>query len=264
MSRMTSLLLGLRSRGGGPRWLGVLVLVVMLLTLGWLGAQAAPLLRAAMLPAATEREHVDDAARLQRFAEALAAHGSQVNGRSLFFVPPRPRPPRPEVVVDTSPREPPKPTRYGGPAITALVNNQVWFNAGQRVRLGESGRGVKIVSMNAPWSARIEWQGVEFDVDLFQRDSVVTPPYSDRLDAARPAGHRARHHRPRSLLRASRRPKDRPGPLPPLRPPLRPRPIPAHLRMIPHEPDPDPEPDDPSDEPHTEPAAPPAPEPEAS
>ncbi|MBX3403684.1 MAG: hypothetical protein KF699_09780 [Phycisphaeraceae bacterium] len=263
MSRMTSLLLGLRSRGGGPRWLGALVLVVVLLTLGWLGAQAAPLLRAAVLPAPTEREQVDDAARLQRFAEALAAHGSQVNGRSLFFVPPRPRPPRQDVVVDTTPREPPKPTRYGGPAITAMVNNQVWFNDGQRVRLGESGRGVKIVSMNAPWSARIEWQGVEFDVDLFQRDSVVTRPVLGQgstllapQDAA-PASSPAQP--PSSEPPAQPSPAASPsGPASPAADPGAPPDDPAH------DPDPDPEPDDPSDEPHNDPAAPPAPEPEAS
>jgi hypothetical protein len=233
----------------------------MALTLVWVGVQAAPLIRATMLPAPTEREQVDDASRLQRFADALAEHGAQVNGRSLFFVPPRPRPPRQEVAIDTTPREPPRPTRYGGPAITAMVNNQVWFNDGQRVRLGESGRGVKVVSMNAPWSAKIEWQGVEFDVDLFQRDTVVTRPAlgqgstllapADQTPAPSPT--------PSTGARRDASPSAAPAPsgAQPVPPP------PTDPAQEP-EPGPEPEPEDPSSEPLAEPAAAPAPEPEAS
>lgn len=257
MSRMTSLLLGLRSRGGGPRWLGALAVCAIVLTLAWIGAQAAPLIRAAMLPAPTQREQVDDEARLQRFADALAAHGAQVKGRSLFFVPPRPRPPRVEVAVDDTPREPPRPTRYGGPAITAMVNNQVWFNDGQRVRLGESGRGVKVVSMNAPWSARIEWQGVEFDVDLFQRDSVVARPVRNDgtsllipSGAAEPASAPPTPAPPATAAEPAPAPATPPAAAPPAPPP--PAPEPSH--------EPEPEPDDP----HTDPSDPPATDPEAS
>ncbi len=176
MSRMTSLILGLRSQAGGPRWLGSAMAVLIAITLGWLVWHAWPVFRASRLPARPAEASRTDEQRRTDFAAALKKHQERVDGRSLFFVPPRPRPPRPEFVEDTTPREPPKPTRYGGPSITAMVNGQVWFNDGQRVKVGESGRNLRVVSASAPWSARIEWEGVEFDVDFFQRDSSVIRP----------------------------------------------------------------------------------------
>ena len=173
MSRMTSLILSLRDRSGGPRWLGICMLVLITLTLAWLAVQAIPVIRTAQLPARPESALRTDEQRLEEFAAELSNHRAMVDGRSMFFVPPRPRPPRVEQIVDDTPRERPKPSRYGGPSIVAMVNGAVLFSDGQRVKLGESGRGVKIVSMSPPWSARIEWEGVEFDVDLFQRDSTV-------------------------------------------------------------------------------------------
>lgn len=271
MSRMTSLLLSMRAPGGGPRWLGALMLIVVFATLAFAAVQGYPLARAAMLPAATEQVQVADEVRLKNFADALSVQSEQVNGRSLFFVPPRPRPPRVEVAVDDTPREPPKPTRYGGPAITAMVNNQVWFNDGQRVPLGQSGRGVKVVSMNAPWSARIEWQGVEFEVDLFQRDQVVARPVRDSAGSLLTPPESTGEHAPVPPIPVRPdAPREVPG-TPATNPSTPPPPQPAPEPEPSPEPEPAPEPG--SDEPGAPPSEPepdpvpepsPAPEPEAS
>lgn len=120
--------------------------------------------------AAPDREE----AQIEAFRRSLEEHIAQVDGRSLFFTPGPPRPPRVEPqVVDSRPREPLAPTRYGGPSIIAMVNGAVWFSDGQRLEPGQSGRGVEVVSMDPPWRANVRWQGGEFDVLLFARDGIV-------------------------------------------------------------------------------------------
>ena len=44
---------------------------------------------------------------------------------------------------------------------------------------GEGKRGIRVVSTSAPWSARVEWKEVEFDVELFKR---TTERYLDPLE----------------------------------------------------------------------------------
>ena len=186
MSRMTSLLLGLRSQAGGPRWLGACMAALIALTLGWSAWHAWPVVRAARLPAKGEGAERTDDDRREAFAATLRAQQAQVDGRSMFFNPPRPLPARP-AFTDTSPRAPVKPSRYGGPAIIAMVNGSVLFADGQRVKTGESGRGVKVVSLSVPWSAKLEWDGVEFDVELFQRDSTIRPASHSEITPLTPA-----------------------------------------------------------------------------
>jgi hypothetical protein len=67
-----------------------------------------------------------------------------------------------------------------------MVNGAVMFADGQRVRIGESGRNVRVVSASPPWSARLEWDGVEFDVELFQRDATVVRAVDRSFDDATP------------------------------------------------------------------------------
>ena len=186
MSRMTGLLLGLRRRAGGPRWLGACMAALIALTIGWCFWHAWPVVRAARLPAMDSGAQRTDDDRLAEFSATLRAQQAQIDGRSMFFIPPRPRPPRPEY-TDTAPRVPIKPSRYGGPAIIAMVNGSVLFADGQRVRMGESGRGVKVVSLSVPWSAKVEWEGIEFDVELFQRDSTIRPASHSDITPLTPA-----------------------------------------------------------------------------
>jgi hypothetical protein len=248
---MTTLLLGLRNRSGGPRWLGIAMLALLAGTFIWLAMQAWPVLQTAQLPDKPADADRTDADRLGEFAANLDRFKAQVDGRSLFYIPPRPPPPRIDPVVDNTPREAPKPTRYGGPSIIAMVNGAVMFSDGQRVKIGESGRNVKVVSISAPWSARLEWQGVEFDVELFQRDSAVvrTSHASSEPSVLTPAPERRPAPAPPSAPPAASPPSASPAAPPPAEPASDPEP----------EPEPEPEPD-PEPEP-TEPASPSNPEP---
>jgi hypothetical protein len=110
----------------------------------------------------------------------LARAQSRIDGRSLFFVPSAPPPPAPPPRPGTGeppppPPPPPAPTRYGGPEIVALINDTVWLEGGEILSLDDSADGVTVLAVNAPWSARLLWREVEFDVSLFGRDEVVYP-----------------------------------------------------------------------------------------
>jgi hypothetical protein len=115
---------------------------------------------------------------------------AQVDGRSLFFVPAAPPPPPPPPQKDEGPRPTPKPTTYRGPLLVAMVNDTAWFgkdtgDSGPNDKIvsvlsvgGPEVRGVKLLELNPPWSATVEWQGVEFDVPLLAPDTIVNkqPP----------------------------------------------------------------------------------------
>ncbi|MEO1130199.1 MAG: hypothetical protein AAFX05_10910 [Planctomycetota bacterium] len=111
--------------------------------------------------------------RLEKFNEQQAREIARLKGRSMFYVPPPPTEQEPEPepepeVVDTGP--PPKPTRYAGPDVVAVVNGQIWFDNDRVLNVGDEGGGVRVVSAeNAPWTVRVEWREVEFDVELFER-----------------------------------------------------------------------------------------------
>jgi len=112
--------------------------------------------------------------RLEIYAGEMDQRLAQLQGRSMFYVPPPP-----EALAEEEPEEepepvetgpPPKPTRYAGPGVIAVVNGQVWFEGDRVVRVGEEDGGVRVVSAeNAPWTIRVEWREVEFDVELFER-----------------------------------------------------------------------------------------------
>ena len=111
----------------------------------------------------------------QRFAAAFDPQMAQINGRQLFLLP-APAP----VAVDDTPSdepatEPTTPTVYSGPSIVAMVNDAVWFSNGARIATGEKDGDIKIVSIDAPWSAQVQWRGSEFTVKLFDRDAVILP-----------------------------------------------------------------------------------------
>jgi len=44
-----------------------------------------------------------------------------------------------------------------------------------KLKEGESNGTVRLVRLDSPWGARLEWKGVEFDVGLFERDKIVMP-----------------------------------------------------------------------------------------
>jgi hypothetical protein len=123
-----------------------------------------------------------------------ALHAERFKGRSIFFMPvirtaappPNPGPPiirDPEPqVVDVTPAPPPPPRTYSGPAIHAFDGDRVWFANGELIKVGEESGGIRVISVNAPWSVEIAhagWQGKvelfpEFDPDRVFRNAITT------------------------------------------------------------------------------------------
>jgi hypothetical protein len=105
------------------------------------------------------------------YASAMEQRVKQINGRSMFFVPPAPADvaeQEKEEAPDEGPA--PKPTRYAGPDVIAVINGTVWFGNDRRIAVGDEEDGIKVVSVSdSPWSVKLEWRGVEFDVQVFER-----------------------------------------------------------------------------------------------
>ncbi|GEM_PF-884483 len=179
--------------GGGPTrptHLGIAAVATILLTIALLAVICAPLLRLRTTTATTDEVKPEEVpVSSDKFEQSISTFIAQVEGRSLFY---KPGPPRPK--VETAKSNSPKATRYGGPSIVAMVNNAVWFSDGQHLEAGQSGKGgtLKVVSLNAPWTARIAWEGGEFDVGFFDR----SPLLMSAADSLKPAGSKGEDTRP--------------------------------------------------------------------
>lgn len=161
--------------------MGVLGLAGRIILLPILGAVAVTVgssidfFRAFAVPSAGSAAAVQPRDRSAEMDQRIAQFG----GRSLFFRPaPPPAPPPP--IADRPPpvedRPPPPPTRYAGPAIIAMINESVWFADGRRLSVGaEAERGLRVVHVEPPWRATVEWSGQEFTVNFFDQDKVVLP-----------------------------------------------------------------------------------------
>ncbi len=96
------------------------------------------------------------------------------DGRSVFLLPPPPV--RKPVVVEApkpvapppDPGPPPPPASYTGPTPTSVIGNIVNFGS-LRVRVGESVEGIKVVSVNVPYSIEIEHMRGKYTVPLWSR-----------------------------------------------------------------------------------------------
>jgi hypothetical protein len=128
--------------------------------------------------------------RALQYASAVDTFVKQVDGRSLFFVPSAPPPPRPPpvAVADSQPKPPAPPSTYGGPSIIGMLNDSVWFSDGSKLKTGEASDTVKVVRLDSPWGAVLEWKGVEFTVGLFERDRIVMPAPAPKPVEAAPGG----------------------------------------------------------------------------
>lgn len=136
-----------------------------------------------------------DASELEKeaskYAEAFNGYTKQIDGRSLFVIPSAPKrtppPPPPPPPEDTSkPVAPAVPSRYGGPSIIGLINESVIFNDGKTIRVGQSDGSLSVIALNAPWGAKVKWQGAEFDVSLFEKDGMVIPPPGSKPPETKP------------------------------------------------------------------------------
>jgi hypothetical protein len=116
----------------------------------------------------------------------MAAYRAQFDGRTMFFTPAKP-PPAPVAVAPTPenngpPPPPPPPATYGGPAPIAMIFDTVWFADGKKLKAGDPAEGdVRVVRLEPPWKAVLDWKGVEFDVKFFERDSVVIKAPGEKM-----------------------------------------------------------------------------------
>lgn len=150
--------------------LGLAVLAVVLVTVLVVALSVWPLLRVRQKAEQPIPEARSDEALYNAFRASVGGDLAQIEGRSLFAVPAPPAPVQAADKPDTA-----KATRYGGPSVVAMVNGKVWFSDGQRLGAGEAGAGsLKVVSLDAPWSAKVQWQGGEFDVEFFQRSPLLS------------------------------------------------------------------------------------------
>lgn len=158
--------------GGGSKStrLGVITLVGIGVTGIILARTIWPWVQLRTRPPAPVSEKAQTDALEGQFETAMESYVDQVIGRSPFHLP---GPSRPKVVATDEPTT--KPTRYGGPSIQAMINNKVWFSDGLRLGPDDDAKdGIKVVSLNAPWSAKVRWQGAEFDVEFFQRSPLLS------------------------------------------------------------------------------------------
>ena len=104
----------------------------------------------------------------------LTTYRERFEGRSLFFRPRAPVRLPPEQTVrkepDVAPLPPSIPTTYGGPAVIAVIGDQVWFKGKDNLnlRVGEEGAGVKVLATNPPWTVKLAYAGGEYDVPVFK------------------------------------------------------------------------------------------------
>jgi hypothetical protein len=159
------------------------LIVVLVMFVSLVGALFAP-------SADTDEVDAEFARLMENHSEAMQTFTDRFNGRSIFFKPKQPRkplpppPPRPTNPTPTPviPSEPRAPATYTGPDIVAFVGDTVWFKDGKTINLGQTEDGIEVLSITAPWSAKIAYAGGEYDVTLFKNTglagSLVDP--SDR------------------------------------------------------------------------------------
>jgi hypothetical protein len=108
---------------------------------------------------------------------------SRFSGRSIFYVPKEPRRPAPPDTPRVEPEEAPKPeptpkpepvqsvpSKYAGPGIRGILGNEVFFDSGKRIKVGESADGVDVLKINGPFSIRLGWKTGEYEVSLFAEE----------------------------------------------------------------------------------------------
>ncbi len=156
--------------------LGALVLAALVVFLCTI-----PLVRAVFISAtAKEAEATDLKKQYALHDQSMDGYVKQIDGRSLFVIPP----PFPQKRVESAPikRDPTPvvvdkgPTSYGGPTISAIINDTVWFGDGKKLKLGDPAKDdVAVTALDAPWSATLAWKGKDFEVPFFERDRLIHP-----------------------------------------------------------------------------------------
>lgn len=158
-------------------WAAIIIAAIALLALATsLGPTVIALVTPG--PESAEAAEQDQERRIAQYNERIAKSLALAQGRSMFVVPPAPDAiaqaekdkAKPEAAADG-----PAPTRYTGPDPIAVINNTVWFSDSTSVAVGKERNGIRVVSVaRAPWSVRLKWRNVEFDVPIFEN---TTPSF---------------------------------------------------------------------------------------
>jgi hypothetical protein len=124
------------------------------------------------------RARIDDL--LVEHADGMNTYRGRIDGRSLFFKP-KPPPPKPRkpAIVDRTPAPLPPPPgpklparQYGGPSVSFVVGNEVWFHNGLHASVGEEVSGVTIIASDPPWSVTLGYGGGEYPIELFKKKKL--------------------------------------------------------------------------------------------
>ncbi|MCU0688977.1 MAG: hypothetical protein MUE97_04470 [Phycisphaerales bacterium] len=153
-----------RSASGTRVAIGLAVLAVALfvvIVLGWWAWWATAPMRMAKMEVVEPISEKDVLARRSAFGQQLASAGGRLVERSPFAPPKPPEPEKPKI-----------PPRYAGPAVVGVAGGQVFFADGKRIAVGVERDGIKVLSLDAPWSVRLGWSGGEYDVTLLERRPV--------------------------------------------------------------------------------------------
>jgi hypothetical protein len=178
-------------------WSGAFIVIAALTV-----AATVPAVVVAALRSGGDAEVGEKLANAMKEAEEnLNSDLARFRGRSPFV---KPKPIRKEApvierpaLVDSTPPPPPPPPEetkpavqppYRGPTIRAIALDEVWFHGDAKLKVGESGGGVKLLSVNAPWSAQVEFDGWEYKVPFLTQDlsGVLASNSSDaaKIEAA--------------------------------------------------------------------------------
>lgn len=118
----------------------------------------------------------------------METYQARFNGRSVFFDPPapkpldRPKPPTttPVVALPKEPEAPPISKTYPGPNIIYAIDDLVRFKpmtTGKDdkpldIKVGEEVSGLRVISVDLPWSVKVAFKGGEYDVPIFARGTA--------------------------------------------------------------------------------------------
>ena len=154
----------------------VILLITVVIVLWQLAAAARSALAVPASPKDAARTVDNDS---ETYENAFARFVAMTDGRSMFVRPRRPVRRRLPVLPVTTEEKKEEvtevPRSYNGPAIIALYGDTVWFEDGTRIRAGEEQGDIRVVAVNAPWSADLVWKGGEFTEKLFDRDDSAIP-----------------------------------------------------------------------------------------
>lgn len=130
----------------------------------------------AAISTSVSEEESDPLAALSEDSSAyFAMSQKRFDGRSMYVLPPPPRPPAPPAPPPGPPAPPPPPpgpppppASYTGPSPTGIVGDEVLFGE-LRIPLGETKNGITVLAIDAPFTVKLGHMRGEYQVPLWPR-----------------------------------------------------------------------------------------------